>query len=233
MLDGSFEFHSPEIQFRYDEKGHPIEAYQKELKDSNHLVEEFMLLANKQVAQYVGVKKPKPPFIYRNHAPPDVEKLAALGGFVKGLGLSFDPLNNNPRAEIKKLLESAKGNAEEQLIQQMVIRTMAKADYGANNIGHYGLAFDDYSHFTSPIRRYPDVIAHRLIWKYLNGEKGPKARSVDVLAKHCSLRERKAVEAERASLKVYAGGLYVQVHRAQVLWESVWCGLLRNLHCLA
>lgn len=211
MVDGSFEFHSPEIRFRYDEKGHPVEAYQKELKDSNHLVEEFMLLANKQVALYVETKKPKPPFIYRNHAPPDVEKLAALGGFVKGLGLSFDPLNSNPRASIKKLLKDAVGNPEEPLIQQMVIRTMSKAGYGSNNIGHYGLAFDNYSHFTSPIRRYPDVIAHRLLFLYLNGKKGLSENEVEVKARHCSLQERKAVEAERASNK-YMQALFISEH---------------------
>lgn len=212
MKEGSFEFHSPEVRFRYDENGHPTEAYQKVLQDSNHLVEEFMLMANKQVAKHVNAIKPRPPFIYRNHANPDVERLASLGGFVKGIGLSFDPLNHDIRAEIKRLLESAKGKAEEPLIQQMVIRSMAKADYGADNIGHYGLAFDDYSHFTSPIRRYPDVIAHRLLDDYLNKRK-PSMSQGDVAtqARHCSLQERKAVEAERASTK-YMQALYLQDH---------------------
>jgi ribonuclease R len=211
MKSGAFEFNSPEIRFRYDEKGHPVEAFKKEMKDSNQLVEEFMLLANKHVARYVGKLSPKPPFIYRNHDSPDTEKLMSLRGFVAGLGLKFDPLNHEPREAIKDLLEKAKGKAEEPLIQQMVIRSMAKADYGARNIGHYGLAFDDYSHFTSPIRRYPDVIAHRLLELYLHNQKGISEAEVEVKARHCSLQERKAVEAERASNK-YMQALYISNH---------------------
>ncbi len=209
MTDGSFDFHSSEIRFRYDEKGHPIEVYEKELQDSNRLVEEFMLLANQTVARYVGGLKPRPPFIYRNHDLPDIERLISLKTFVNSLGYRFDPMNRDARDEMKSLLKDIKGKEDEPLIQQMVIRSMAKAEYGAINIGHYGLAFQDYSHFTSPIRRYPDVIAHRHIWHYLQNEKGLTEDSIAVKAKHCSLQERKAVDAERASGK-YMQAVYLQ-----------------------
>jgi ribonuclease R len=206
---GSFNFHSEEIRFRYNEEGKPVEVYKKTLKEANYLVEEFMLLANQTVARYVGKIQPKPPFIYRNHDLPDIERLMDLKRFVNSFGFRFDPVNRDSRNEMNKLLADISGKPEEAIIQQMVIRSMAKADYGTKNIGHFGLAFEDYSHFTSPIRRFPDVIAHRNIWAYINGEKGESESEISVLAKHSSLRERKAVEAERASRK-FMQALFLQ-----------------------
>jgi ribonuclease R len=211
MEHGSFDFSSSEVRFRYDEKGMPIEVYQKVMKEANQLVEEFMLSANQQVAQYIRKHKPLPAFIYRNHDVPNMEKLINLKGFVNGLGLKFNPMAQEVRAEINQLLKAAEGHPEEGLVQQMVIRSMAKADYGADNIGHYGLAFEDYSHFTSPIRRYPDVIAHRQIWSVINKHKGMPSERISVLAAHSSLMERKAVEAERASAK-YMQALFLSTH---------------------
>jgi ribonuclease R len=211
MKEGSFDFNSEEVRFKYDEKGFPAEVTKKVMKDSNQLVEEFMLAANQKVAEHVKTYKPLPPFIYRNHDLPDIERLVSLKGFVNGLGLRFDPQDRDARKQIKQVMTDAESLPESNLVQQMVIRSMAKAEYGADNIGHYGLAFEDYSHFTSPIRRYPDVIAHRQMWHFLKGTKGMPRERISVLAKHSSLMERKAVEAERASSK-YMQALYLSTH---------------------
>jgi len=211
MKEGSFDFNSEEVRFRYDEAGKPVEVYKKVMKDSNQLVEEFMLYANQQVAQHIKTYKPKPAFIFRNHDLPDIERLVNLKGFANGLGLRFDPQDRDSRAQIKQLLKDSSVVPESALVQQMVIRSMAKAEYGSENIGHYGLAFEDYSHFTSPIRRYPDVIAHRQMWHSLQGTKGMSQERISVLAKHSSLMERRAVEAERASNK-YMQALFLSAH---------------------
>ena len=208
MKEGSFDFNSEEVRFKYDESGRPVEVVKKVMKDSNQLIEEFMLYANQQVAQHMKTVKPVPPFIYRNHDLPDIERLISLKGFANGLGLRFDPQDRDARKQIKQLLQDAAALPESALVQQMVIRSMAKAEYGSDNIGHYGLAFEDYSHFTSPIRRYPDVIAHREMWHLLKGTKGMSRERISVLAKHSSLMERRAVEAERASSK-YMQALYL------------------------
>ncbi len=207
---GGFEFHSSEIRFEFNEEGEPIGIKEKTLQDTNRLIEDFMLLANKYVAIYVNKIKPIPPFIYRIHDKPDPEKLTTLMRFVGHLGIKFNPDPDLAYTELNKLLTSIKDKPEEAMIQQMAIRTMSKAEYSTDNIGHYGLGFEFYSHFTSPIRRYPDVIAHRLLWKYLNNnKKGVHISEIERLAKHSSKMERKAVEAERASIK-YMQAYYIK-----------------------
>lgn len=209
MSSGSFDFSSEELRFRYDDDGRPIETVLKIMKDANQLIEEYMLLANRYLARYIKEHKPLPPFIYRNHDSPDPEKLQNLRYFLKSLGIRFDPRNHNVRKEIQQLLDSTQSHPQASLIQTMVIRSMAKADYGVDNIGHYGLSFEDYTHFTSPIRRYPDVLVHRLVAAYMDGQKAYSEQEMQRLARHCSLQERQAVDAERASIR-FMQALYLQ-----------------------
>ncbi|MDP2723058.1 MAG: ribonuclease R [Bacteroidales bacterium] len=202
---GSINFNSEEIKFKLDEKGKPIETYIKEQKESNHLVEEFMLLANKQVAEFIGKpeqgKKVKT-FVYRVHDEPNPEKLNTFVQFLKKLGYS---LNVNSReslaASYNSLFEKIQGKGEESMIETIAVRTMAKAEYSTDNIGHYGLAFPFYSHFTSPIRRYPDLMVHRLLEIYLNAGPSANKEVYEEMCKHSSDMERKAVQAERDSVK--------------------------------
>lgn len=205
MDNGALEFSGIEVKFNLDPNGKPIGVYHKTMKEANFLIEEFMLLANKRVAEHVGnVKKgetPKP-FVYRVHDLPDPEKLMMLKDFVGRLGYklqSVDPENASRALNI--LMDQVKDTPEEDIVKQMAIRTMSKAIYTTENIGHYGLAFDYYTHFTSPIRRYPDVMVHRLMSKYAHGEKGLDAETLEKLCKHSSNMEKKAADAERASIK--------------------------------
>jgi ribonuclease R len=204
---GAFNFEAPEVQFKLDETGKPIGVYTKIRKEAHFLVEEFMLLANKQVATFIFKKFKETnklnPFVYRIHDLPDMEKVANFVQFAKVFGHQLNI--NTPKAvvqEIGALLTKTVGLPEHDILQQLAIRTMSKAEYSTNNIGHYGLAFDYYSHFTSPIRRYADVLAHRLLYDVL--EKNPLQITENKLAEHCkhiSQKERKAMEAERASTK--------------------------------
>lgn len=205
MREGSFDFTTPEVKFILDENGKPVECHLKIMKQSNQLVEEFMLLANKIVASHIAEPKTKniKPFVYRVHDRPDPEKISEFARFVKTLGYSFDPHMTSKPKQFQNLLNQVKGKEEEALINELAIRSMAKAVYSTNNIGHYGLGFKNYTHFTSPIRRYSDLIVHRLLSKYLDKTDGT-LYSLDELEEICeniSASERKAVEAERFSIK--------------------------------
>lgn len=201
---GSISFETDEVKFRLDEAGKPIEVYLKVRKDAHKLIEDFMLLANREVATWVNglSKKEKYPFVYRIHDLPDQEKLEQLQAFVKQFGYNLQV--DSPRQAVKglnDLMTSVEGKAEQNVVQSVAIRSMAKAIYTTRNIGHYGLGFKYYSHFTSPIRRYPDVMAHRLLEQYLSGNFRANVKELEEACRHSSDMERKAAEAERASVK--------------------------------
>lgn len=206
---GSIDFDRPEVRFRLDEQGVPVEPVQKRPTESTRLIEDCMLLANRVVAEHIGKARRRGaethPFIYRIHDVPPPDKLQDLAHFVSSLGYHLPKENVRP-LDIQKMLESVKGRPEEELINEVTLRSMAKAVYSEHNIGHFGLAFPYYTHFTSPIRRYPDLIAHRMLFEYERGMTVPRrrefARTMGEVADHCSERERAAVEAERESIKI-------------------------------
>jgi ribonuclease R len=217
MDDGAIGFDRAEVKFRLDANNQPIGAYVKEAKDSNKLIEEFMLLANREVAVFAGGKKPGAKtkqvprtMVYRIHDHPDPMKLIALSQFVRPLGYQMQVDSpGNVRKSINELLRQVKGTPEANMLETLTVRTMAKAVYGTANVGHYGLAFDDYTHFTSPIRRYPDMLVHRLLQDCLDGKPAPKAEALEELCQHSSLREQNAADAERSSIK-YMQAVYME-----------------------
>jgi ribonuclease R len=202
---GSIDFRSEEVKFRLDEKGKPIDTFIKENKESNWLIEDFMLLANRRVAEKIGLVrgKIKPrTFVYRIHDKPSTEKLQNFIEFLGKLGYSLRANSRKTLAQsFNQLFKDIEGKGEENMIESIAIRTMAKAKYSTRNIGHYGLGFDFYSHFTSPIRRYPDLMAHRLLFEYMKGAPGVEEETYEEKCVHSSIMERKAEEAERASVK--------------------------------
>lgn len=212
--NGAIAFEKEEVKFRLDKEGNPIEVYLKEYKDSNKLVEEFMLLANRQVATFIG--KPKKgqakTFVYRTHDDPVEERLEMLVTIAGQLDYKVEL---GPRriltASLNKLLADIKGKGEENMLSTMAIRCMAKAEYGTDNIGHFGLGFDYYTHFTSPIRRYPDVMVHRLLQRYLDGGQSAYKKDYDEKCLHSSDMEKQATNAERASTK-YMQAKYLKDH---------------------
>jgi len=201
---GAINFSSQEVRFRLDEKGKPIGIVVKESKESHQLIEEFMLLANRYVAEYVGkvkVNKKPVPFAYRVHDLPSEEKLLPFMAFAKKFGHRFDMSSPEKIAEsFNQMLQDAHGKPEQHVLEQLGIRTMAKAVYTTENIGHYGLGFEDYCHFTSPIRRYPDILVHRVLLSILQQDIEID-KKMEEKCKHCSERERAAMEAERAANK--------------------------------
>ncbi len=205
FVEGSIAFDKMEIKFKLDGKGAPIGTYVKVSKDANKLIEEFMLLANKTVASHVGAPekgKKIRPFVYRVHDEPNPDKLQDFSNFVRSLGYKVNvDTPKQTAASINKLMDETKEKPEFNAIEQLAIRSMAKAIYTTDNIGHYGLAFSYYSHFTSPIRRYPDMMIHRLLTQYAEGKERSKTKTLENKCEHCSERERLAAEAERASIK--------------------------------
>lgn len=201
---GAINFSSTEVRFKLDEKGKPIGIVVKESKESHQLIEEFMLLANKYVAQHVSkieVNKKPIPFPYRVHDLPNDEKMLPFMAFAKKFGHKFDTSSPEKIAEsFNTMLRDVQGKPEQHVLEQLGIRTMAKAAYTTENIGHYGLGFENYCHFTSPIRRYPDVMVHRVLDEILTNAVHPD-KKMEAKCKHCSERERAAMEAERAANK--------------------------------
>jgi ribonuclease R len=204
--NGAVDFDRCEVKFEIDEKGKPVSIYFKEAKEANHLIEEFMLLANRTVAEAIGKTpkgKSKKTFVYRIHERPDPDKMQNFSEFVSRFGykLKTTGSKNNIAGSINSLLSKVKGTPEQNLIETLAIRSMQKAIYSTHNIGHYGLAFPFYTHFTSPIRRYPDMMVHRLLECYLKGGRSVNREEYEDYCDHCSAVEQLAVNAERASIK--------------------------------
>ena len=213
MKQGAISFDKTEVRFNLDEDANPIGVFIKESKDANKLIEEFMLLANRSVAELIGKKKKT--FIYRIHDEPNIDKLALLQGIISKFGYRIDTNTKDSTSKtLNKLLSDVHGKAESNMIETLTIRSMSKAIYTTDNIGHYGLAFDYYTHFTSPIRRYPDVMAHRLLQHYLDGGQSVKVDAYEEKCKHSSEREFMASKAERDSIK-YMQVKYMQDHDDQ------------------
>ena len=202
MNNGAISFDKVEVKFNLSSSNAPEGVYFKTSKDANKLIEEFMLLANKKVAEFIGKQSPKNTFIYRIHDVPDQQKLESLQRIVSQFGHQLNLKNTNQISiSLNKLLGSVVGKKEQNLVDTLTIRCMSKAEYSTHNIGHYGLSFDYYSHFTSPIRRYPDVMAHRLLQHYLDGNKSVPENIYEEKCKHSSAMENLATKAERDSIK--------------------------------
>ncbi|NND87683.1 MAG: ribonuclease R, partial [Flavobacteriaceae bacterium] len=219
MHQGAISFDKVEVKFQLDDKGNPEGVYFKESKDANKLIEEFMLLANRSVAEFIGKEKSKEgkakTFVYRVHDEPDDDKIAALENIIQRFGYKLDTRDRKSTSQsLNRLLKDVHGRKEQNMIDTLAIRSMSKAVYTTQNIGHYGLAFDYYTHFTSPIRRYPDVMVHRLLQRYLDKKSSAKEEKYEVKCRHSSEMENLASNAERDSIK-YMQVKYMQDHKNQ------------------
>ena len=227
MADGALSFDRVEVRFDIDEKGKPISVFFKESKDANKLVEEFMLLANRTVAESIGRVKGGNPktFVYRVHDEPDPERMENLQNFVAKFGYKLKATGDPAEMakSMNKMLAEVKGKKEQELIETISIRSMQKACYTTDNIGHYGLAFKFYTHFTSPIRRYPDLMVHRLLTRYMSGGRTVSQPKYEEYCEHCSAQEQLAEQAERASIK-YKQVEYMSERMGQV-FDAVISGV--------
>ena len=227
MADGALSFDRVEVRFDIDEKGRPVSVFFKESKDANKLVEEFMLLANRKVAESIGAVKGGNPktFVYRVHDEPDPERMENLQNFVSKFGYKLKATGDPTEMakSMNKMLADVKGKKEQELIETISIRSMQKACYTTENIGHYGLAFKYYTHFTSPIRRYPDLMVHRLLTRYNGGGRTVSQPKYEEYCEHCSAQEQLAEQAERASIK-YKQVEYMSERMGQV-FDAVISGV--------
>lgn len=215
MRQGAISFDRIEVKFNLNKDKDPVGVYFKESRDANKLIEEFMLLANRSVAEFIGKQNPKKTFVYRVHDEPDDQKIAGLQNIIKRFGYQLDTKSRQSTAKsINQLLGQVQGKKEQNLVDTLAIRSMSKAVYTTENIGHYGLAFDYYSHFTSPIRRYPDVMVHRLLEHYLDNNTSANQQQYEERCKHSSDREQLAANAERDSIK-YMQVKFMSAHEGQ------------------
>jgi len=222
---GAVNFETVEVKFKLDEKGKPLGLFVKERKDIHKLIEEFMLLANRTVAEFVFNKnKGKDTFVYRIHDHPDAERLETFANFAKKFGHEMK-IGEGTRISmaLNKLMEEILGKPEQNVLEQLAIRSMAKAKYTTEAKGHFGLAFQHYTHFTSPIRRYPDMMVHRLLQHYLDGGKSPEAETWEDKCLHSSEREKRAADSERASIK------YKQVEFMSLAEEKDYDGIVTGV----
>lgn len=224
MQFGAISFDKVEVKFDLNEQNEPVGVFFKTQKEANKLIEEFMLLANKKVAEFIGKQKSKKTFVYRCHDEPDDEKLAALQTLVSKFGHKLSLKNKKSVSKsLNKLLEDVQGTKEQNLVDTLAIRTMSKAYYSTDNIGHYGLAFSHYSHFTSPIRRYPDVMTHRLLQQYLEDKSSANEEEYEEKCKHSSNMESLATNAERDSIK------FMQIKFMQEHDEEEFLGVISGV----